>query len=130
VSARDALAAIRERAEAATEGPWVWDTHRVPTLSGRVVSPDYTYDTEVLEANHSGECGCRSACELELDVKPHDAEFIAHARTDVPALVGALEAVLDLVAEWGSGLTSPLYELGPDVATEISEAIETALEGR
>jgi hypothetical protein len=107
VSARDALAAIRERAEAATEGPWHRD--RTNSLGAYVIS-------------------VRNRAFTIVDgLLKRDAEFIAHARTDVPALVGALEAVLDLTAEWGSGMASPLYELGPDVATEIRTAIETAL---
>lgn len=90
---------IKARAEAATEGPWEWTQYRVPTLEGWKGDPaNYRWQTEVLEADHNGECGCRSACQLELTVDPADAEFIAHARTDVPALVAAVEAVLELHA--------------------------------
>lgn len=90
---------IKARAEAATDGPWKWDNRRVPTLNGMAGSRDvYRYETEVIEADHNGECGCRSACQLDLTVGPADAEFIAHARTDVPALVAAVEAVLELHA--------------------------------
>lgn len=88
---------IKARAEAATEGPWEWTQYRVPTLEGWKGDPaTYRWQTEVLEADHNGECGCRSACQLELTVLPPDAEFIAHSRTDVPALVAAVEAVLEL----------------------------------
>lgn len=91
------LAEIKARAAAATEGPWEWTQYRVPTLEGWKGDPaTYRWQTEVLEADHNGECGCRSACQLELTVLPPDAEFIAHARTDVPALVAAVEAVLAL----------------------------------
>jgi hypothetical protein len=51
-------------------------------------------------------------------------------RTDSERMQAALMAVLDLTSEWGSGMASPLYELGPDVATEIRTAIETALDPR
>ena len=92
---------IKARAEAATDGPWKWDNRRVPTLNGMAGSRDvYRYETEVIEADHNGECGCRSACQLDLTVGPADAEFIAHARTDVPALVAAVEAVLALHKAW------------------------------
>ena len=88
---------IKARAAAATEGPWEWTQYRVPTLEGWKGDPaTYRWQTEVLEADHNGECGCRSACQLELTVLPPDAEFIAHARTDVPALLAAVEAVLAL----------------------------------
>ena len=91
------LSDIKARAEAATEGPWEWTQYRVPTLEGWKGDPaTYRWQTEVLEADHNGECGCRSACQLELTVLPPDAEFIAHSRTDVPALVAAVEAVLEL----------------------------------
>lgn len=104
MNAADRLAQIEARAQAATEGPWTWDAHRVPTLSGRAGDPaTYAYDVEVVEAEHSGECGCRSACTLDLHVSPDDAEFIAHARTDVPALTAALRAVLDRHADDGEG---------------------------
>lgn len=73
-------ARLRELAEKATRGPWRWTDHRVPDLVGRGGDPDiYEYDTEVIEAEHHGECGCRSACELNLAVGPFDAEFIAAA---------------------------------------------------
>jgi len=84
------FAAIEARAEAATGGPWKWTEHRVPDLVGVVPSEFYSYDTEVIEAEHSGECGCRSACELNLNINSADAEFIAHAREDVPALLAAV----------------------------------------
>lgn len=83
---------IRRREENATRGPWTWDGHRVPTLSGRAGDPDiYEYDTEVIEASHHGECGCRSACTLELEVGPGDRSFIANAREDIPFLLAEVE---------------------------------------
>ena len=74
---RETLARIRARAEKATEGPWTWATHS--TADGdewAVFSPtDWA-----LATNRDGWGG--------------DAEFIAAARTTVPALVDALETVL------------------------------------
>ena len=73
---------IEARTNAATDGPWTWATHS--TADGDewgVFSPaDWA-----LATNRDG-WGC-------------DAEFIAHARTDVPALVAALRAVLEMHAE-------------------------------
>ena len=43
-----------------------------------------------------------------------DAEFIAHARTDVPALVAALRAVLELHAEAGRGSDTYCTHCFPD----------------
>ena len=58
------LDAIEQRAHAATEGPWEASAHR--TGHYLVICPD---------------CGVRGGYERA------DAEFIAHARSDVPALV-------------------------------------------
>ena len=63
---------IEARANAATEGPW-------NVFVGRI--------------DHPG----RSLVAVAYDVVcDEDADFIAHARTDVPALVEALQAVLNL----------------------------------
>lgn len=81
MTAADFLARIEARANAATEGPWDVasdaDTYLKPT---DVVGP--------------GEPGERF---IICEYAGQDAEFIAHARADVPALVAALRAVLDRV---------------------------------
>lgn len=88
----DVVERARSVLDGVTGGPWVWDSHRVPTLDGRGGDPElWMYDVEVLEASHSGECGCRSACELELTVSEADARFIAAARMLVPELVAEVE---------------------------------------
>ena len=66
---------IEARANAATEGPW-------ELLGGG----EYVSGPDILVAPDDG--GVTSA----------DAEFIAHARQDVPAFVAALRAVLELHA--------------------------------
>ena len=77
---------IEARANAATEGPW-------NVFMGRI--------------DHPGRSLVAVAYDVGCDV---DAEFIAHARTDVPWLLEqverrdkALEAVLDLHKEDGHG---------------------------
>jgi len=77
---RVALAEMRDRVEGATEGPWA--VMPVGQGGGR---PD-RYD--VLDV--SGPI----AQYLDEDA---DATFIAHARTDLPALLDAVEAVLGLI---------------------------------
>ena len=67
---------IEARANAATEGPWMGIRYPDGFL-GRVI----------------GGNGFGVAEDFPDDA---DAEFIAHARTDVPALVAALRAVLNL----------------------------------
>lgn len=84
--------AIRARADAATEGPW---TITPPSRQGLDWLDYYSVGTKqdgYLER-------------ATLDVSSHlnaeaDAEFIAHARTDVPALLdenARLRAALDAV---------------------------------
>ena len=110
------LDAIKARAEAVTEGPW------------RVIS-DYIPGVIEVEGPTA-----RNDYVAELSADKADLEFIAHARTDIPALVAALEAVLELHREvqWAEswptcihcndGEGSPLAYPCPTVA-----AIQSAL---
>jgi hypothetical protein len=131
VTARDALAQIRERADRATPAPWkIW---------GMSVAADPVGNSNVddcIDVAHT--------VMLDEHGKPRtfDAQFIAHARTDVPALVGALEAVLAIhQPEWtGPDVlhSSGYYRCSADHWTLDDQtpscptvaAIETALEGR
>ena len=70
---------IEARANAATEGPWEASMDRV---------------------EHTG----ASAYAVAYDVaREQDAEFISHARADVPDMAAALRAVLKLHKEDGHG---------------------------
>lgn len=85
------LAAIEARAEAATEGPW----------EHSLVGIDLVDDEYVVQTESVADVVCRLARSGEFIEHPMasaqaDAEFIAHARTDVPALVAR---VRELVAE-------------------------------
>jgi hypothetical protein len=64
------LDALHALADAATPGPWEWDT-----------------EGEILSSN-----GTRFMFAVWLDVDPADAAFIAAARTTVPDLIDALDA--------------------------------------
>lgn len=79
----DRLGQIEDRADAATEAPWEWEATN-PTMAGA------NWNLRI-----AGRPGIRLAVR-EYQHGPANAEFIAHARTDVPALVAALRAVLDL----------------------------------
>lgn len=97
MGAREELAAIRERAEAATEGPWVdgMGTHGNPADG-----PEFCEVRTTPTDDHT-----RGITIAELDLvqaAAQDAEFIAHARADVPRLVDALEAVLETADEWAA----------------------------
>lgn len=104
------LAAIRARAEAATEGPWYWrNTMDVLLLGARSklvmgfrrfgmngAQPEFRNSDNLMEP----------AGKANIYDYP-DAEFIAHAREDVPALLAlveqqqaALDAARRLVEDW------------------------------
>jgi hypothetical protein len=96
----DRLDEIEARANAATDGPWRarrWDYF---------CEVDYNIETSA------------PSCVADLS-DPDDADFIAHAREDVPALVAALRAVLDLARR----------EYESDDAERLRDAITSALGG-
>lgn len=101
----DRLDQIEARAEAATPGPWEADVTEVSQHWSR----PKPWVTVV-----SSEVACMAYCYggsgrgIERET---DAEFIAAARTDVPTLVAALRAVLDLHCDAGP---SQGYDFGPD----------------
>lgn len=77
------LAAIRERADAATPGPWA--TALEVDHDGQywvVTPPDGSVLFSVCKVGHKGE--------LKTE---EDAEFIAHARQDIPALLAHIDAL-------------------------------------
>ncbi len=87
--ARPDLAAIRERVNAATEGPWHnVDINRKGEVTGAcVMSPRIA----ITDGNPEGECFAS------------DAAFIAAARTDVPALLDYCEFLECELAEARAG---------------------------
>ena len=89
---------IEARAEAATPGPWT--TNGAGEVSQHWSCPQPWKTVVGTEVACMAYCYGGSAKGVERD---EDAEFIAAARTDVPALVDALRAVLELHAErsWG-----------------------------
>ena len=79
---REILARIRAQADAATPGPWM--TYTVTPNMG----------SEILTAPGEGEAYGDYVVPEYIDMD--NAEFIAAARTTVPALLDALEKVLEL----------------------------------
>lgn len=77
------LADIRGRVEAATEGPWLNNTN---TWHG----------VELLDATGNNLLDGDDSSSGAGFFNPHDAIFTAHARTDLPELLGAVEAVVAL----------------------------------
>ena len=79
----DRLDQIRDRADAATPGPWFESPHEHDPVWSAVV-------TGGVDEN-----GMDCEPTIEADTRPN-AEFIAAARTDVPRMEAALRGVLDL----------------------------------
>ena len=94
------LTEIREREQAATTGPWwfdedelTWRLHGVHAMIPAQMDgliPEQVMNHQILKAPKSG------TPYAEYWPGAADAAFITSARTDVPALLGALEAVLAL----------------------------------
>jgi len=96
--ATDHLAAIEARAQAATEGPW--EVTKEATIIAPIPNADDAY--WLFEAHDAHKDGRG----IPVDDCLADAAFIAHARTDVPALLALvrdqqdkLDRVLEL-ADW------------------------------
>jgi hypothetical protein len=85
VNATDHLNAIRERINAATEGPWEVDADDARQI--RTAGDGYWVASMRAIYNDEGS---------DESVRISNAEFIAHARTDLPRLLDAVEKVLEL----------------------------------
>lgn len=100
---RETLARIRAQADAATPGPWETDgTGEVSQHWSRPEPWETVVGTGV---------SCMSYCyggSAKGAERAEDAKFIAASRTDVPALVGTLEKVLERHAPM------PIYVLAED----------------
>ena len=132
MNAIDRLNEIEARANAATGGPWgVYDG-----AESILTEHDCTGDCEdfhpILVRNQVDGVPLPSVWST-----PEDAVFIAQARTDVPALVAALRAVLEEIDKRGkqarealppslAALAVPSYQFNVR-ASDVIRAIEEAL---
>lgn len=120
--------------EGTTEGSWKWSSHRVPTLYGTIPSStsDYEFQVDVLDAEHGGGCGCRSACELELHVSEADKGLIAlapEAVAEVVRLRRELEALREFIDDRANGLRGVGEYVASMGHSEIAARITRILEG-
>lgn len=103
-------AALRARCEAASPGPWTpYDANEG---NGWPPRPFWAVQNEASRLGLGEDDGC-------VDIRVHtgdqyDADFIAHARTDLPALLDALDAAearvrqLEAAARWALGEDSDI----------------------
>ena len=118
MSAVERLDEIQARADKATDGPWEWESTS-PSMAGGHWNLRVT-----------GKPGIRLSV-TEYQHGPGNAEFIAHARADVPALVAALRAVLDLhqpTEVLGRGSVCPTCDPWRPYPCPTVRAVEAALE--
>lgn len=88
------LDAIQARADAATEGPW-----KVTDLSNHGHRGTLWVDIDRPADGSMTVAELTEADGVEVIWKTTDAEFIAHARTDIPALIAEVKALRGKVAE-------------------------------
>lgn len=140
---RARLDEIKARADAATEGPWVphdlsdavfdsendagwwwvWQESKLPHYGG-VLGPD----THGSIDGSIGEASITDARDGHQEKA--DATFIAHARTDLPAMAAALTAVLDLldkvadqdeITTQADGVHVPVYLVRAAITDALSD---------
>lgn len=100
------LAAIRERADAATEGPWEAE-HResLDWLSQGLGDDSHQPGSTV----HNGDPGNPLFGTLWPNRNGREnAEFIAHARSDIPALLDHVEVQASVIEALNAGVNSAL----------------------
>jgi hypothetical protein len=119
----DQLAAIEARTQAATDGPWEVDRN-YPFSSDLVGIFAQDAKKYVLEVAGQGE--------VNDPTTSADANFIAHARTDVPALIAMVReqrAALDLIANQVNASEALCLMNGrdPELASVPAAAIRAAL---
>lgn len=94
MSPQDKLKEMRERCEAATPGPWRaggdegWPIGSFSTGNSGIDNKDYTIWTAPMSGSELGESDAKT-----------DAEFIASSRSDIPALISALEVCLEALSK-------------------------------
>lgn len=111
MSARARLDEMQQRADAATEGPWEIDRE--------FDYDDAEWNPIIGVGPVAGDFHKHLSDDL-YDDGSANAEFIAHARQDIPALVAALRTVLEVCAD-AEPWSEPLAER---VIDHINEALE------
>lgn len=113
------LAGIRERERKATKGPWTVGNGEVIGLGIEQTSRgSFTYEAQLARVLDLFEREEENVGDRHLGSREADAQFIAHAREDVPALL----AEVDRLRADGRNLGKALA----DVGEAIRQAVRTA----
>lgn len=101
------LDAIKARTTAATPGPWMWDG-------------------AIWQAWADGESVLCAVARAGLRVGQEDAEFMAHARADIPALVAEVESLRAKIAaaeqDYDARLAREIDKWGGRLLDEVGRA--------
>lgn len=122
------IKAIRERCDAATPGPWTADDRRKAPLKNIRVKTHSTSICEMFHVHQRDELWGKvdhSAADSLDAVGLANADFIAHAREDVPALLDALEAANKRIAE----LSGALRRATETIANDLQDSRASRIAG-
>lgn len=109
---------IQKRSEAATPGEWEYTAGESESFISYFTEPGngmvrempfITVGVEKVEETGADEPF------YYVEISEEDAEFIAHARKDIPALLDALDEAEKEIKEWSKGLDRLLFEHTSDV---------------
>ena len=112
------IEAIRKRAEAATKGPWTFIPEDRDNKGA--ISPVCTFGDDCNYYPTAGQLYDEA-----------DGEFIAHARTDIPALLDELERTRAAAMELREALkneASNFHKLAQACAVDLSDGFDYALD--
>jgi hypothetical protein len=126
---------IKKRIKAATPGPWAWEAYgekenayhigvaldkNDKQLSGMVQTERYDEDADIFveDVLWRESLGDQSGATVNYD----DAEFIAHAREDIPALVAEVERLSDIIDK-RDAILGLARELSVTMASSFEDAV-------
>lgn len=106
------IEAIRARAEAATRGPWkvMWQGNTVPSL--QVVNEVFWENPKQIKV-----------CSSISPKREADADFISHAREDIPALLAEVKRLQGELDAEHEGLKNILSTSVPKLESEIAKSV-------
>ena len=119
---KEQLAAIRARANAATPGPWVW--HEGDLLTEDNFSRQHSsMFSSVLHLTDDAQ-GVNDLVSWEYVRSVEDAEFIAYARTDIPALLAEIDRFKRAIRELDVLLRDFVLVAGEEAALKVESMLD------
>ena len=105
------MEAIKARETAATEGPWAYGSDWTHYCVAQVLPGGNWAFLRIVESANQNSARDFSGADYYGVRRKADAEFIAHARTDIPALVNEVESLRsELASRSGRTLDGVIHE--------------------